>query len=65
MVIMLMNYVAVRQVYLFVLTHYISNTEKWVGFSYPVGWTACAITETAYFYLRWGRKGAGAKKNLA
>ncbi len=56
MVIMLLNFVAVRQVYLFVMTHFISNTERLVGFSYPVGWTACCITEVLYFYLRWGRK---------
>ena len=56
MVIMLLNFVAVRQVYLFVMTRFISNTERLVGFSYPVGWTACCIMEVAYFYLRWGRK---------
>lgn len=56
MVIMLLNFVAVRQVYLFVMTHFISNTERLVGFSYPVGWTACCIMEVAYYYLRWGRK---------
>ncbi len=56
MVIMLLNFVAVRQAYLFVMTRFISNTERLVGFSYPVGWTACCIMEVAYFYLRWGRK---------
>ncbi len=56
MVIMLLNFVAVRQAYLFVVTRFISNTERLVGFSYPVGWTACCIMEVAYFYLRWGRK---------
>ena len=56
MVIMLLNFVALRQVYLFVVTRFISNTERLVGFSYPVGWTACCIMEVAYFYLRWGRK---------
>ncbi len=61
MVIMLLNFVAVRQVYLFIMTRFISNTERLVGFSYPVGWTACCIMEVAYFYLRWGRKKAGGK----
>ena len=56
MVIMLLNFVAVRQAYLFVMTRFISNTERLVGFSYPVGWTACCIMEVAYFYLRWGKK---------
>ena len=59
MVIMLLNFVAVRQAYLFVMTRFISNTERLVGFSYPVGWTACCIMEVAYFYLRWGRKRGG------
>lgn len=62
MIIMLMNFVAVRQVYLFVMTRFISNTERLVGFSYPVGWTACCIVEVTYFYLRWGRKRSGAGK---
>ncbi len=61
MVIMLLNFVAVRQAYLFVMTRFISNTERLVGFSYPVGWTACCIMEVAYFYLRWGRKKGGGK----
>ncbi len=56
MVIMLMNFVAVRQAYLFIMTRFISNTERLVGFSYPVGWTACCIVEVTYFYLRWGRR---------
>ncbi len=55
MIIMLVNFVAVRQIYLFVMTRYISNTARLVGFGYPVGWTACCIMEVAYFYLRWGR----------
>ncbi len=56
MVIMLVNFALVRQIYLFVMTRFISNTERLVGFSYPVGWTACCITEVIYFYLRWGKK---------
>ncbi len=62
MVIMLLNFVAVRQLYLFIVTHFISNTERLVGFSYPVGWTACCIMEVTYFYLRWGRKGSSHTK---
>ncbi len=59
MVIMLFNFVVVRQIYLFILTRFISNTEQWVGFCYPVGWFACCVMEVAYFYLRWGRKRPG------
>lgn len=56
MIIMLANFVAVRQIYLFLVTRYVSNTAQLVGFSYPVGWTACCIVEVTYYYLRWVRK---------
>ena len=56
MIIMLANFVAVRQLYLFLVTRYISNAAQLVGFSYPVGWTACCVVEVAYYYLRWRRK---------
>ena len=59
MVIMLANFVAVRQLYLLIVTRYISNTAQLVGFSYPVGWTACCIVEVTYYVLRWRRKKAG------
>lgn len=55
MVIMISCFVVVRQIYLFILTHYISNTPRPVGFGYPVGWMACCIVELTYFYFRWGR----------
>ncbi|MBD5101971.1 MAG: MATE family efflux transporter [Subdoligranulum sp.] len=57
MIIMLVNFVAVRQLYLFLVTRYISNTAQLVGFSYPVGWTACCIVEVTYYCLRWRRQG--------
>ena len=56
MIIMLLAFVGIRQVYLYVVTHFIANTPFLVGFSYPVGWTSCCIIELAYFFLRWGRK---------
>ena len=49
MVIMLISFVAIRQVYLFVVTRYIANTPFLVGFGYPVGWMACCALELAYF----------------
>ena len=52
MVILLTGFVAVRQVYLYVLTHYISNTPKWVGFGYPVGWMAAAVMIVAYYAVK-------------
>ena len=56
MVIMLLAFVGIRQIYLFVVTHFIANTPFLVGFGYPVGWTTCCIIELTYFFLRWGRK---------
>ena len=56
MVVMISCYVGVRQLYLYLITHFVANTAKLVGFSYPVGWTACFFVELTYFYLRWVRK---------
>lgn len=55
MIIMISCFVMVRQIYLFILTHFISNTPMPVGFGYPVGWMACCAVELTYFYFRWGR----------
>ena len=57
MVIMLLCFVAVRQVYLFIMTHFIMNKPAVVGFGYPVGWMTCCVLEVLYFYFRWYRKG--------
>ncbi len=56
MAIMLLSFVAIRQVYLFVLTRYIVNTPFWVGFGYPVGWMCCCVIEVGYYILKWGRR---------
>ena len=37
MVIMLFNFVVVRQIYLYWVTHFVANTPRLVGFGYPVG----------------------------
>ncbi len=57
MIIMLATFVGVRQVYLYVLTHFIANTARLVGFGYPVGWMCCCVVELVYFYYHWLRKG--------
>ena len=56
MIIMLSTFVGVRQVYLFVMTRFISNTPAAVGFGYPVGWITCCVLEVTYFIVR-ARKG--------
>ena len=61
MVIMLSTFVAARQVYLFTATRFFANTERVVGFGYPVGWCLCCIIELTYYYIRYGRKTAPEK----
>ena len=48
MIIMLSTFVALRQVYLYWVTHFVANTPKLVGFGYPVGWMACCALELLY-----------------
>ena len=52
MIIMLSTFVALRQIYLFFVTHYVANTPTLVAFGYPVGWMSCCAIELAYFYIR-------------
>ena len=56
MFLMLAFFVVLRQTYLFVLTHYIANTEALVGLSYPVGWCTCCVAELIYYYVRHRKK---------
>ena len=48
MVIMLFNFVVVRQIYLYWVTHFVANTPRLVGFGYPVGWVLCCAMELIY-----------------
>ena len=52
MIIMLTSFVAIRQLYLFLVTRFAANTPFLVGFGYPVGWVSCCILEVSYYYLR-------------
>ncbi|WP_022763374.1 MULTISPECIES: MATE family efflux transporter [unclassified Butyrivibrio] len=56
MVIMIATFVVIRQIYLFVLTHFIVNDPKWVGFGYPVGWMCCCVIELIYYNIKWKGK---------
>ena len=51
MVIMLLSFVGIRQVYLYIITRFVANTPFLVGFGYPVGWTSCCILELSYYFL--------------
>ncbi len=53
MMIMILSFVVLRQLYLLLATRYIGYTEIIVGLSYPVGWTVCCIIELAYFFVRY------------
>ena len=52
MIIMIVNFVVIRQIYLFVLTNFFVNTPMWVGLGYPVGWVCCCIMEVIYYNLK-------------
>ena len=51
MIIMLSTFVGLRQVYLYVVTHYVANTPKLVGLGYPVGWVSCCLIEIIYYMI--------------
>lgn len=55
MVIMLTGFVAIRQCYLFIITHFFVNNEIVVALGYPIGWMATAIMEVSYYYFRYYR----------
>ncbi len=52
MIIMLSTFVVLRQIYLYVVTHFVANTPALVGFGYPVGWMSCCIIEVFYARIR-------------
>ena len=62
MIIMLASFVALRQIYLFVVTHYVANTPRIVGIGYPVGWVSCCAAELLYFALKRRKRLAAEEK---
>ena len=52
MVIMLLAFVGIRQLYLFTVTHFVANTPLLVGLGYPVGWSTCFILEVTYWLIK-------------
>ena len=49
MIIMLTSFVLFRQIYLFVVSNYISNTVLPIAMSYPAGWLVCSALTILYF----------------
>lgn len=49
MVIMISSFIVVRQIYLFIMSNFISNDLIPIGMSYPVGWGTCCVLMLAYY----------------
>ena len=49
MIIMLASFVGFRQLYLFVMSNYISNEILPIAMGYPAGWLACCLTTLIYY----------------
>jgi Na+-driven multidrug efflux pump len=50
MIIMLVSFVGFRQLYLFVVANFISNTVLPIAMGYPAGWLLCSAL--TYFYYK-------------
>ena len=53
MLIMIICFVAVRQIYLFIITRLLPGEPTLIGLGYPVGWVSCCITEIIYFRIKY------------
>ena len=49
MIIMLASFVAFRQLYLFVMANFISNTVVPIVMSFPAGWVLSAVITLIYY----------------
>ncbi len=49
MIIMLSSFVGLRQIYLFIMSNYISNDLLPIGMGYPFGWVSCAVLTLIYY----------------
>ncbi|MBQ7333083.1 MAG: MATE family efflux transporter [Clostridia bacterium] len=49
MVILLFSFVFFRQLYLFIVANYISNTVTWIAMAYPAGWLVASTTLLIYY----------------
>lgn len=46
------SYVVFRQIYLFIMSHYVSNTFLPIAFAYPAGWIACSVAHLIYYFVK-------------
>lgn len=52
MMITLISYVGLRQMYLYVMAHHISNTILPISMGYPFGWVTCALFLLIYYRVK-------------
>jgi len=50
MIIMLASFVCFRQIYLFIMANFISNTILPIAMGYPAGWLVCSALTAAYYH---------------
>lgn len=50
MIVMLSSFVLFRQIYLYVMANYISNTVLPIAMSYPAGWLVCTALLVVYYH---------------
>ncbi len=51
MVIMILSFVGFRQLYLYLVSNFVSNDLIPIAMSYPAGWSVCALTIFIYYNL--------------
>ena len=54
--ILLLSFVALRQIYLYLITRFVANTPVSVCIGFPVGWVTCCAAMLLYYYTRGKRK---------
>ena len=47
--IMLGSFVVFRQIYLYIVAHYVSNEIIPIAMSYPAGWFVCSVATLIYY----------------
>ena len=50
MIIMLCSFVVFRQIYLFIMSNFISNTVLPLAMGYPAGWLVCSTSVLIYYH---------------
>ncbi len=51
MIMMLCSFVLFRQIYLYIVSHFISNTILPLAMGYPAGWLVCSLLTLVYYHF--------------